>query len=202
MTRRLIAWTACLLALSLCGAPAGSALPSRDQGRCPVTIPTRKVPVDAGFSAAGFNHGNGRLRAQLYWPRGVVAAGTLPAGGSMAVVNPDGSIYLKLGWWRGTTGNLVIRGRRLDGSAPPLRSSVTTAPTGLAGFHPERAHVPDRRLLAGRRQGRESKPHVRRSGDQAALTAELARGLASAVPVAAPQAPRRQQAAVQDGGRG
>jgi hypothetical protein len=42
----------------------------------------------------------------------------------MAIINTDGSISAKLGWWRGVPGKLVIRGRRLDRSAAPLRASV------------------------------------------------------------------------------
>ena len=54
----------------------------------------------------------------------------------MAVLNPDGSIYLKLGWWRGVRGNLVIRGRRLDRPAPPLIGSTSNGSYGDTGFQP------------------------------------------------------------------
>jgi hypothetical protein len=40
-------------------------------------------------------------------------AGTLPDGGVMAAIERDGSNRLKLGWWRGIPGRLVITGRRL-----------------------------------------------------------------------------------------
>lgn len=133
MPRAFIACVAVVSAIALCAAPVGAA---QVQSGCAVTIPTRKVPADAGFSAAGFNYGNGRLRAHLYWPRGLVAAGRLPDGGSMAVINPDGSIYLKLGWWRGVRGDLVIRGRRLDRPAPPLLGSTSNGSYGATGFQP------------------------------------------------------------------
>jgi hypothetical protein len=51
----------------------------------------------------------------------------------MATVNPDGSIWVKLGWWRGVPGRLVISGRRLDASAPPLRADVPDG-YGTLGF--------------------------------------------------------------------
>ena len=91
---------------------------------CPVTLPTHIVPPGAGFTAAGFNYGNAYLRAHLYWPRGTLTAGTLPNGGAMATINRDGSIWLKLGWWRGLAGKRAITGRRLDASATSLRADV------------------------------------------------------------------------------
>jgi hypothetical protein len=40
------------------------------------------------------------------------------------LINPDGSIGWKYGWWRKAAGYLTITGRRLDAPAPPLRSYV------------------------------------------------------------------------------
>ena len=102
---------------------------------CPVTIPTRTVPPDAGFTAAAFNYGGRELRVALYWPNGTLRAGTLPGGGSMATINPDGSIRLKLGWWRGVRGKLSITGRRVDGRASPLRAHIPDG-YGPLGFRP------------------------------------------------------------------
>ncbi len=99
--------------------PAASAKP-----RCPVTIPTMAASPDAGFGPAGFNYGNARLRAHLYWPRGRLTAGILPDGGSMATIQKDGSIWAKVGWWVATADTLVVTGRRLDARARPLRASV------------------------------------------------------------------------------
>jgi len=110
------------LAISMTGAAPTPALGAASM--CPVTIPTRSVPRNAGFTAAGFNYGGRHLRAELYWPNGIVRAGRLPNGGYVAFVNPDGSIRLKVGWWRGVPGRLRIGGRRLDAHAPPLRSEV------------------------------------------------------------------------------
>jgi hypothetical protein len=102
---------------------------------CPVTFPNRAVRPD--FTAAGFNYGSTRLRVHLYWPHGRLTAGILPGGGAMAIINADRSISAKLGWWRGVPGKLVISGRRLDASAPPLRADV---PDGYSskGFQPTR----------------------------------------------------------------
>src|SRR5213593_3984523 len=114
-----------IAALAVNGERSGSPGSSRAGAVCRVTIPPRrKVPAGAGFSAAGFNYGNAYLRAALYWPRGTLSAGILPDGGSMATVNRDGSIYAKVGWWRGLRGQLSVSGRRLDQTAPPLRADV------------------------------------------------------------------------------
>src|SRR5438876_8290791 len=90
---------------------------------CPVTIPpTGWKPSGPQFGPGRFNYGNTRIRAELYWPRGILIAGTLPSGGVMAVIQRDGSIRLKLGWWRGVPGRLVITGRRLDRPGRQLRA--------------------------------------------------------------------------------
>jgi hypothetical protein len=131
--RMLVATIAVLLALSGSGA---ASTPSAENAACPVSIPTRTVPHDAGFSAAAFNYGARRLRADLGWRNGVLRAGTLPDGGSMATIQPDGSIHTKVGWWRGVSGELMITGRRLDASAPPLRASSSSIGYGPSGFQP------------------------------------------------------------------
>jgi hypothetical protein len=94
------------------------------------------VPPDAGFTADAFNFGNTRLRVHLTWSDGVLRAGTLPGGGSVAVVNPDGSIYAKVGWWRGVRGRFRITGRRIDRPAGPLRVSLHTDSYPTVGFIP------------------------------------------------------------------
>jgi hypothetical protein len=136
VVRALVATIAVLVALSAnaSGSEAVSALSTKEA--CPVTVPTRTVPRDAGFSAAAFNYGGRHLRAHLGWRNGVLGAGTLPDGGSMATVEPDGSIYTKVGWWRGLSGELVITGRRLDASAPPLLASSSSIGYGPSGFQP------------------------------------------------------------------
>ncbi len=103
---------------------------------CPVTIPTRTVPAGAGFSAAGFNYGNARIRAHLYWPHGTLTAGILPDGAAMAIINPDGSIDAKVGWWLATPERFVVTGRRLDARAPPLRARIPAYESYGLGFRP------------------------------------------------------------------
>jgi hypothetical protein len=127
-----------IAALAVNAERSGSPGSSKAGTVCRVTIPPKwKVPTEAGFSAAGFNYGNAYLRAALYWPRGTLSAGILPDGGSMATVNRDGSIYAKVGWWRGLPGQLIIWGRRLDADAPPLRAEAGTVLSyGSEGFVP------------------------------------------------------------------
>ena len=52
------------------------------------------------------------------WPGGVIKS-------DPEYVDKDGSIRMKVGWWRGVSGRLSIQGRRLDASAPPLRAEVS-----------------------------------------------------------------------------
>ncbi len=112
------------------------ATPSAVASSCPVTFPNLVTDPDAGFSAAAFNYGNARIRVNVNWTDGVLRAGPLPGGGSIATVNPDGSISAKLGWWRGVRGTFSINGRRLDRSAPPLRVSLHRASYPMIGFIP------------------------------------------------------------------
>jgi hypothetical protein len=126
---------AAIAALALYGTAAAAS--SR---RCPVTIPPKAKPTGGSFTAwsrSRFNYGNRRLRAQLNWPRGTLAAGILPDGGAAAIVNEDGSIYVKVGWWRGVRGQLKIWGRRLDAPAPGLRAEPGLVESyGHDGFVP------------------------------------------------------------------
>jgi hypothetical protein len=101
-----------------------------------VTVPTRTVPPNAGFTAAGFNYGGKYLRAHLHWRAGPLRAGMLTDGGYAATIESDGSIRTKVGWWRGLSGELVITGRRLDASAPPLRATSSSMGYGPSGFQP------------------------------------------------------------------
>jgi hypothetical protein len=128
MTRPLVAAVA--VASALAAYPGTS-----DTARtCPVTIPGRAERGGSGFDASNFNYGTDKLRAHL-WPRGTLLAGRLPDGGTNATIDPDGSISAKQGWWRGVAGTLRIGGRRLDGSAPPLRAHVPDG-YGPLGFQP------------------------------------------------------------------
>jgi hypothetical protein len=135
MTRTLLAAVALTLAFAVFADQAEPASLANAGRSCPVTMPTREVPPGAGFTAAGFNYGGAHLRAHLYWPNGTLTAGILPDGGSMAIINSDGSIYVKVGWWLGLPGRLVVTGRRLDAPAPPLRARVPGG-YGSRGFQP------------------------------------------------------------------
>ena len=141
MRRRLVTAVALVSALALgllLAAKPGPASAANADGRCPVTIPPPGwQPGGPDFGPGHFNYGDQRLRVHLYWPRGILTAGTLPDGGVMAVIERDGSIRLKLGWWRGIPGRLVITGRRLDRPVGRVRSDVPPNESyGDVGFIP------------------------------------------------------------------
>jgi hypothetical protein len=98
------------------------------EGRCPVTQPGREF-------GEGFNYGSEKTLGVALWPKGALPAGRLPDGGSYAEIRPDGSIWTKLGWWRGNAGKLRVEGERIDASAPPLRAEVPDG-YGSTGFQP------------------------------------------------------------------
>jgi hypothetical protein len=96
---------------------------------CPVTIPGSTGPpgVSAGaLFGSQSSYGNQDLWVGAMGPGGVIVSG--PTG-------------VKLGWWRFAEGRLVITGRRLDGTAPPLRSSVPDG-YGSSGFQASGVEFP------------------------------------------------------------
>jgi hypothetical protein len=95
-----------------------------DARQCSVTHPNGATPPGVG-AQAGVNHGNTKLWTAM-WPGGVIKA-------DPDYVDKDGSIHMKFGWWRGVSGQLSIKGRRLDASAPPLRAEVSSG-YGDRGF--------------------------------------------------------------------
>lgn len=114
---------------------------------CPVTLPRKLPPAPraAGFANPEFNDGNSYLRVIL-WPHGVLIAGILPDGGSMAEILRDGSISAKQAWWRGLPDRLrgrklVVSGRRLDAPAPPMRADVPDG-YGSLGVQPTGPRFP------------------------------------------------------------
>jgi hypothetical protein len=141
MIPALLAAVVLTLGLAACTENFESASFPKTDGPCPVTLPNRTVAHGAGFTAAGFNYGNAHIRADLYWPHGILHAGVLPDSGAFAVINPDGSVSAKLGWWRGLPHKLVIRGHRLDASALPLRADVPDG-YGAVGFQPSGVTFP------------------------------------------------------------
>jgi hypothetical protein len=93
-----------------------------------VTLPRPwKPPPGVAFELVGADSadGNGKLWVGGLWPSGVIGAGS--------GVFQDGLVSTKFGWWRNVRGQLRISGRRLDASAPPLRSDVPDG-YGVTGF--------------------------------------------------------------------
>lgn len=86
----------------------GAIGPATAQGRCDVTMPTAE------------GYGSEQLLVLGLWPKGDVI---FKPGGAGFVTN-DGALGMKFGWNRGVRGKLQIEGRRLDGTAAPLRSEV------------------------------------------------------------------------------
>jgi len=118
---RTVAALALAIALSGCGA----------QEPCSVTTPGGRLPA----GVEDVNYGNGSLAIQL-WPQGRLVA---PSG--FAELGRDGSIAAKLGWWRAAGGRLLIEGKRLDDSAPPLIAGVPDG-YGPNGFQPTELTFP------------------------------------------------------------
>jgi hypothetical protein len=99
---------------------------SRTGKGCPGTRPNRKPP----FPGEDFNYGNRYLGVAI-WSKGRLVASR--RGSTWGQIMPDGTVYAKLGWFRGVPGRLHIQGERLDAPAPPLQASVP-AGYGSSGF--------------------------------------------------------------------
>jgi hypothetical protein len=98
-------------------AAAEQCVPTRANGRHPgVTDP-----------GVGTNHGNRWL-----WV-GIPRDGRVVVSRGWANVQADGTIAMKLPWWRGRSGRLTISGRRLDASDVPLAADVPSG-YGIRGF--------------------------------------------------------------------
>lgn len=127
------------------GSPTGAPATARNRARpvaladarhCPATI-GHPVPNTtpwrdqlAGWDSA---YANGPLWVGGLWPHGVVII-------TPDDVGPDGRLGMKFGWYRLTSGFLMISGRRLDTPAPPL--SATTSGYGLTGFNASGVYFP------------------------------------------------------------
>lgn len=116
-----IAW-ATLVALSTAGSVAAQSATTAD-GSCNVTLPGSIPQTTDGF------YGTKELAFSGPWPDGAVV---FKPGGPGFVLS-DGSLSMKFGWFRGVPGMLAIHGRRLDASAPPLRSHIPSG-YGDLGF--------------------------------------------------------------------
>jgi hypothetical protein len=100
---------------------------SRAGKGCPGTRPSGTPP----FPGEDFNYGNRYLGVAI-WSKGRLVASR--GGSTWGQIMPDGTVYAKLGWFRGVPGRLTIQGERLDAPAPPLQASVP-AGYGSSGFH-------------------------------------------------------------------
>jgi hypothetical protein len=87
---------------------------SGDAQACDVTKPNGVVEGVAS------SFGNSQLAVGPFglWPDGNVV---FKPGGPGSIY-PDGSLGMKFGWSLGASGQLRVEGRRLDGTAPPLRA--------------------------------------------------------------------------------
>lgn len=85
---------------------------------CPVAAPNgHRYPDEP--TAGNLNLGDENLVTEL-WPGGRVEF----KPGGPGCVEPDGYLGMKWPWWRSVRGALTIEGRRLDGSAGPLRATI------------------------------------------------------------------------------
>ena len=137
MPRGLFAATALAAGISvaLLGCTGG---PARNRARPVVMADARHCPVTIGYPVprtalwrellfgSSSAYGNRSLWVGALWPRGVVII-------TPDDVGPDGRLGMKFGWYRLTSGFLMISGRRLDAPAPPL--SAITSGYGLTGFN-------------------------------------------------------------------
>ena len=96
---------------------ASAGLSIADAEACPRTQPIRAAAVAADMFGAEAAAGNDAL-----WVGGIGDDGIILADPQM--VDADGFVSWKFGWWRIVEGSLAITGRRLDADAGPLRSSV------------------------------------------------------------------------------
>jgi hypothetical protein len=89
-------------------------------GVCPVTLPNHVTPPGQGNSPYGYQHGG--LWVEL-WPFGVTFVGVHDVAG-------DGSLAVKVPWYRFSSGKLRITATRLDAPAPKPKVRI---PSGYGG---------------------------------------------------------------------
>jgi len=91
---------------------------------CPITRPNRDVPPGETVSPESRYLGSDGLWTELY-PN--------PLRPRPEDIRKDGSIKIKVPWWRGVSGRLTIVGGRLDANAPPVSAWIPTG-YGRKGF--------------------------------------------------------------------
>ena len=112
-----------------------SGLTFADAATCEVTLPgTTPAEIGTSLFGSGAAFGNDDL-----WVGGHGEGGVIQADPQL--VESDGSIGWKLGWYRVLSGTLTMDGRRLDADAPPLRSSVPDG-YGTHGFRASGVYFP------------------------------------------------------------
>ena len=100
-----------------------------DARHCPVTIGhpvPSTMPWRESLFGWGSAYGNGSLWVGALWPDGIVII-------TPDNVDSDGRLGMKFGWYRLTSGELTITGRRLDAPAPLAWGQ--TSGYGLTGFN-------------------------------------------------------------------
>jgi hypothetical protein len=95
-------------------APSLEPVTLADAEDCPVTQ-TTVTPPEIGERLFGSHSAYGN---EDLWAGGLGDNGIYTVGADYP--DPDGSIGIKIGWWRNVSGSVVISGRRLDAPAPPL----------------------------------------------------------------------------------
>jgi hypothetical protein len=113
---------------SVSSTPAGSR-----EKTCPVTLANHSIPAEATDWGPSDSHGNGKLWT-MFWPHNLVIADS-------GYVQEDGAIRMKWPWWRGVSGELQIKGRRLDAKARPITAEILSG-YGASGFQPSGIHFP------------------------------------------------------------
>jgi hypothetical protein len=102
-----------------------------DARHCPVTI-GHPVPASLPWRELLFGwqsaHGNGSLWVGGLWPRGIVVI-------TPDLLDTDGRLSMKFGWYRLSSGFLTITGHRLDASASPLSGQAFPGGYALTGFN-------------------------------------------------------------------
>ena len=89
---------------------------------CPATIGETSPIAPAAFFGSSSAHWNGNLYVGALWTDGTIVF----RPGGPGFVYPDGSLGMKIAWYRanGLHGALRIQGKRLDAPGPPLRARI------------------------------------------------------------------------------
>ncbi|HET9141113.1 hypothetical protein [Actinophytocola sp.] len=136
-----LAFLAACTAAPPAAAPSSSTPPSTLAAGepCPVTRPGPFV-APAGVNPAGLFGSERAYGNSTLWVGGLGPGGVLDAGPEL--LEPDGAIGWKFGWWRIGTGELTITGHRLDAPAAPLRGDALNQYYGRTGFTPSGVSFP------------------------------------------------------------